>query len=78
LVHRFLSTIKGDISYPLSLLFQRIMEDREVPDEWTEANVVPIFKNGSRGEASNYTLVSLTSQISKVFESIIRDKCKKL
>jgi len=37
LVPRFLSKIKRDISYPLTLLFQRIMEDREVPDEWREA-----------------------------------------
>ena len=48
LVPRFLSKIKGDMLYPLTLLFQRIMEEREVPDEWREANVVPIFKNGSR------------------------------
>jgi len=34
LVPRFLSMIKGDISYHLTLLFQRIMEDREVPDEF--------------------------------------------
>ena len=37
-------------------------------------NVVLKFKNGSRGEASNYRPVSLTSQISKVFELIIRDE----
>jgi len=74
LVPRFLSKIKWDISYPLTSLFQRIMEDREVPDEWREANVVSIFKNGSRGEASNYRLVSVTSQISEVFKSIICDE----
>jgi len=32
-VPRFLSKVKGDISYHLTLLFQKIMEDREVPDE---------------------------------------------
>ena len=36
LVPRFLNKIKVDISYPLTLLFQRIMEDREEPDEWKE------------------------------------------
>ena len=42
LVPRFLNRIKGDISYPLTLLFQRVLEDGEVPDEWREANIVPI------------------------------------
>jgi len=74
LVPRFLSNIKGDISYPLTLLFQRIMDDREVPEERREENVVSIFKNKRRGEASSYRPVSLTSQTSKVFESIIRDE----
>jgi len=60
LVPRFLSKIKGDISYPLTLLFQRALEDGEVglPDEWSEANDVPMFKNRSRGEASNYRPLS--------------------
>ena len=71
---RFLNRITGEISYRLTLLLQRVLEDGEVPVEWREANVVPIFKNGNRGEASNYRPVSLTSQISKVLESIIRDE----
>ena len=75
LVPRFLNRIKGDTSYPLIVvLSQRVFENGEVPDEWREANVVPIFKNGSRGQASSYRPVSFTSQISNVFESIFRDE----
>ena len=32
------------------------------------------FKSGSKSKTSNYRLVSLTSQICKIFEAIIRDK----
>ena len=34
LAPRFLNSIKGGISYPLTLLFQRILQDEEVPDDW--------------------------------------------
>jgi len=37
------------------------------------ATVVPIFKNGSKSSPSNYCPVSLTSVVSKVFESIVRE-----
>ena len=37
------------------------------------ANVRPIFKKGSRKEAGNYRPVSLTSQVCKLLESVIRD-----
>ena len=35
--------------------------------------MTPIYKKGNRGKAANYRPVSLTSQICKVIESIIRD-----
>ena len=45
---RFLNSIKDGISYPLTLLFQKIMQDEEVPDDWHEANIVPVFMGGDR------------------------------
>jgi len=44
-----------------------------VPTDWRMANVSPIYKKGKRSLAENYRPVSLTGQISKIFESIVRD-----
>ena len=40
---------------------------------WKEANIIPLFKKGSRNKSVNYRPVSLTSVIRKLLESIIRD-----
>ena len=44
-----------------------------VPLEWKEANIIPLFKKGSRNKYVNYRPVSLTSVIFKLLETIIRD-----
>ena len=46
----------------------------DVPYYWKLANVTPVFKNGSKASFSNYKPVSLTVNLCKVFESIMRDK----
>ena len=44
-----------------------------VPSDWKKANVTAIFKKGDKSSSSNYRPVSLTSQVCKVLESIVRD-----
>ncbi|CAJ0941134.1 unnamed protein product [Ranitomeya imitator] len=44
-----------------------------VPQDWRIANVVPIFKKGSKSEPVNYRPVSLTSIVGKIFEGFLRD-----
>ena len=39
-----------------------------------KANVSPIFKRGQKTKASNYRPISLTSQVCKLLESLIRAK----
>lgn len=62
------------LSCPLGILFKRSLLEGRVPYHWKEANITPIFKKGSRVEAANYRPVSLTSIVSKVLESLIRNR----
>ncbi|CAJ0929619.1 unnamed protein product [Ranitomeya imitator] len=44
-----------------------------VPQDWRIANVVPIFKKGSKSEPGNYRPLSLTSIVGKIFEGFLKD-----
>lgn len=62
-----------EIAIPLSLIFNSSLSTSTIPDDWTRANVTPIFKKGSKSNAGNYRPVSLTSHASKIMESLIKD-----
>ena len=44
-----------------------------VPKDWKRANIVPIYKGGSREDPLNYRPVSLTSVVGKICEKVIKD-----
>jgi hypothetical protein len=55
----------------ITLLFNLCLDLGYVPNKWKLANVVPIFKKGSREMVNNYRPVSLLTVISKVMERCI-------
>jgi hypothetical protein len=57
----------------LSIIFKKSLATSLVPHQWLTANVSPLFKKGSRPEASNYRPVSLTSVLCKILEKFIRN-----
>ena len=61
------------ISIPLARVFNLSLKERVVPFEWKEANIIPLFKKGSRNKSENYRPVSLTSVICKLLERLIKD-----
>ena len=72
-IHPFVLQATADASsIPLQIIFSKSISSGECPSDWRSANVTPIHKKGSRTDASNYRPVSLTSQVCKVLETIVR------
>ena len=59
---------------PLLDIFLSSIEHSEVPNDWLLQDISAIFKKGSRYDPLNYRPVSLTSVVSKLMESLIRDE----
>ena len=70
---RLLRELSEELAKPLTLIFNKSLEEGKLPSEWKKANVTAIFKKGDKSQANNYRPVSLTSIVCKVLESFIRD-----
>ena len=61
------------VSLPLSIIFSKSLQCNQIPVDWKMANVTPLYKKGPKNQPSSYRPVSLTSQVCKVMESILKD-----
>ena len=57
---------------PLRLMYNKSIDENQIPKDWKKANVSPIFKKGDRSSVENYRPVSLTVMYCKVLEKIIK------
>ena len=67
----------SSIYKPLCMLFNQSLQCGQLPHDWKCANVIPVFKKGSKFAANNYRPISLTSQIVKILEYIVCDNIHK-
>ena len=61
------------ISIPLAKEINLSLKEGVSPVEWKEANIIPLFKKGSRKKSENYIQVRVISVICKLLERLIKD-----
>ena len=71
---RMLIELSQEISDIVAELFNKSLTTGEIPQEWRLANVTAVYKKGKKINPANYRPISLTVNLCKVFESILRDK----
>ena len=54
---------------PLSKLFEKIYEEKSIPEQWKMAKITPVHKKGSRSDISNYRPVANLCSASKIYEN---------
>jgi hypothetical protein len=57
---QLLQQCKEELSPILATIYRKSIETGEVQEEWKTANVVPIFKKGSKSKAGSNRPISLT------------------
>ncbi|CAR99189.1 Protein CBG27393 [Caenorhabditis briggsae] len=68
----FLKRACTPLAIPLCIIFTESYRVGRIPKSWKEAIVMPLHKKGSRSDPLNYRPISLTSNICKIMEKLIR------
>ena len=70
---RIIKECSEQLVKPLFILFNMSVSQGIFPTRWAEANIVPIFKKGSKKSPANYRAVSLLPILGKVLERSVYD-----
>ncbi len=66
-----LKSLSNELAPVLASIFNQTLVTGQLPDDWRNANISPIFKKGDKHQAANYRPVSLTCVCTKLMEHIL-------
>ena len=68
---------EGAIVNWLHKLYQSILNGEEMPEDWREAVIIPIYKKGDVTKCENYRPISLLPHAYKILSKIIQDRIQR-
>lgn len=71
---KIIKRIAVHILKPLAFILNRCIEDAFFPTYFKKAEIIPIFKSGSKEKSTNYRPISLISNFAKIFEKVLKQR----
>jgi len=66
-----IKSVAIELSLPLSLVINHSFSKAQFPSKLKTAKIIPLFKEGSKSDPSNYRPISLLNGFSKIFEKAL-------
>ena len=75
ILNEFLKATFSEMKDIYVTLFNRILDNGQIPESWTIGMITPIYKNkGDKGDFNNYRGITLLSCLGKLFTSVINTR----
>ena len=74
--NKILKCSKNVISQSLADIFNASIQSGIFPDDFKMAGVTPIFKEGGKGDVSNYRPISILCTVARVFEKLLHNQLR--
>jgi hypothetical protein len=65
------------LAHPLTHLFNLILKTESTPKQWSESNIIILYKKGDPNDIGNYRPISLLPSLYKLFSSILEKRISK-
>ena len=62
------------LAEPFSVLFMKIYETKQIPDQWKISRTIPLFKKGTKKNIESYRPISNLCSASKIFEKLMLNR----
>lgn len=62
----------------LTIIYNRAWQEKKVPEDWSRAVILPIYKKGDPKHCDNYRGISLLCVVSKIYETILEKRLREV
>jgi hypothetical protein len=66
------------LKHRIYMLIMKIWEKEELPADWENSIICPIYKKGNRLQCKNYRLITLLKVAYKIFATILCNKLSEI